>query len=177
MKRLGFLLGVFGFLSGAVVAVQDINDINWPPFVACIVVGAIGVIMRRRATQAQSGQEHVVHGNLATLESSIGNVVQKLGQLKSQKDSINVYDIHLKIDELFPDDLSAFEDAREAMVNAYSLKAYADVMNHFASAERYLNRVWSASADGYIDEAHTYLERSYDQFVQTQKRLTALKSA
>jgi len=42
--------------------------------------------------------------------------------------------------------------------------SYADVMSHYAGGERYLNRVWSASADGYVDEVNTYLDRSLEQF-------------
>ena len=37
-------------------------------------------------------------------------------------------------------------------------------MNPFAAGERYLNRVWSASTDGYIDEAHTYVDKAREQF-------------
>ena len=37
-------------------------------------------------------------------------------------------------------------------------------MSAFAAAERYLNRVWSASADGYRDEVNLYLDRACDQF-------------
>jgi hypothetical protein len=37
-------------------------------------------------------------------------------------------------------------------------------MNPFSAGERYLNRVWSTSTDGYIDEAHEYLGRSHEQF-------------
>ena len=46
----------------------------------------------------------------------------------------------------------------------------------FAAAERYLNRVWSASTDGYIDEAHTYLGRSREQFDEARKILDRLVS-
>ena len=37
-------------------------------------------------------------------------------------------------------------------------------MSKFAAGERYLNRVWSTAADGYIDEAHASLSRSRQQF-------------
>ena len=40
-------------------------------------------------------------------------------------------------------------------------------MTRFAAGERYLNRVWSASADGYIDEVNEYLEKAKDQFVDS----------
>jgi hypothetical protein len=38
------------------------------------------------------------------------------------------------------------------------------VMSAFAAGERYINRVWSASTDGYIDEVRSYLERATQQF-------------
>ena len=44
-------------------------------------------------------------------------------------------------------------------------------MSAFAAGERYLNRVWSASADGYVDEAREYIERAREQFVDAKNRL------
>ena len=41
----------------------------------------------------------------------------------------------------------------------FGLAAFADVMTAFASGERSINRAWSASADGYFDEAESCLER------------------
>ena len=38
------------------------------------------------------------------------------------------------------------------MIDQFGLEAYARVMTRFASAERNINRAWSASADGYRDE-------------------------
>ena len=39
------------------------------------------------------------------------------------------------------------------------------------SLERYINRVWSASADGYDGEADTYLEKAAVQFADAQQQL------
>jgi len=38
------------------------------------------------------------------------------------------------------------------------------VMSAFAAGERYINRVWSASTDGYVEEVRSYLERATQQF-------------
>ena len=48
-------------------------------------------------------------------------------------------------------------------------------MSHFAAGERYINRVWSASADGYDDEAETYLKKAAGQFDEAKQQL--LKAA
>ena len=47
-------------------------------------------------------------------------------------------------------------------------------MNYFATAERYLNRVWSASTDGYIDEIMEYMERSEQEFKEALAALRGL---
>ena len=50
------------------------------------------------------------------------------------------------------------------MMHVFGLQNYADVMSAFAAGERYINRVWSASTDGYIDEVRSYLDRATQQF-------------
>ena len=70
--------------------------------------------------------------------------------------------------------LDAFVESRQSIAHSYGLQAYAEVMNEFAAGERYLNRVWSASTDGYIDEAHTYLEKARRQFGLALERFEGL---
>ncbi len=41
-------------------------------------------------------------------------------------------------------------------------------MSAFAAGERYINRVWSASTDGYEDEVRRYLERALNQFIDAE---------
>ena len=70
------------------------------------------------------------------------------------------------VERLTPTDLTVFVDNRESISHAFGLQAYANVMTHFAAGERYLNRCWSASTDGYVDEIHDYLSRARQQFGQ-----------
>jgi hypothetical protein len=80
-----------------------------------------------------------------------------------------------RIDLKLRDDLRRFADARESMVHLFGLQSYADIMSSFAAGERYINRVWSASADGYDEEAETYLEKAAVQFEEAKQQL--LKAA
>jgi hypothetical protein len=50
-------------------------------------------------------------------------------------------------------------------------------MSSFAAGERYLNRVWSASADGYIDEVSAYIDKAREQFVESLEKVRQLKVA
>jgi hypothetical protein len=77
------------------------------------------------------------------------------------------------IDARLRDDLRRFADARETIIHLFGLQVYANLMSHFAAGERYINRVWSASADGYDAEARTYLGKAATQFRDAQAQLQA----
>jgi hypothetical protein len=84
---------------------------------------------------------------------------------------------------LLREDLNDFANARESMKHIFGLQNYADVMGAFAAGERYINRVWSASTDGYVDEVHSYLDRATRQirearvlFVELQQQYKSEKS-
>jgi hypothetical protein len=55
------------------------------------------------------------------------------------------------------------------------LQSYADVMSAFAAGERYISRVWSASTDGYVDEARNYLNRATEQFIEARALFAELQ--
>ena len=56
------------------------------------------------------------------------------------------------------------------------LKAYAEVMNRFAAGERSINRVWSASTDGYIEETSDYLEKAAAHFEDALETFKVIKA-
>jgi hypothetical protein len=116
-----------------------------------------------------------MEANFAELDTRLRTIVERIATLDAAKDSIDVYDLPARIDEQFPREILAFVEARQSISHAWGARAYADVMSHFAAAERYLNRVWSCAADGYIDEAHTYIGRSRVQFRDALASFEALR--
>jgi hypothetical protein len=69
------------------------------------------------------------------------------------------------------DDLGRFAELREVLVSEFGLDHYAKIMTEFALAERTINRVWSASADGYVDEVRTSLARAGSHVSAARQRL------
>ena len=63
------------------------------------------------------------------------------------------------------------------MIHVFGIQNYADVMSNFAAGERYINRVWSASTDGYVDEVREYLERAHKQFTEGRRHFSELMAA
>ncbi|MBS1271817.1 MAG: hypothetical protein MAGBODY4_00949 [Candidatus Marinimicrobia bacterium] len=177
MKRIGLILITVSFLAGSYITVLHEWTINWAWFLPGLVVGLIGVALVQVGERKIAGEEEAVAANIRTLDESLKKVVQNARDLNARKSEINVYDLHDIIDETFIEDLNTFVDARESIGHAYTLQDYADIMSHYAAGERYLNRVWSTSVDGYIDEAHTFLEKAEDQFTQAYDRLKRLENS
>ena len=132
--------------------------------VPALLIGVIGLWLYRKAEHGESRDDEKLTGNIGTLSRSLDNILQNLEELHSRKGDLPTYEARFEIDRLFRDDLNNFADARESMIHVFGIQNYADVMSNFAAGERYINRVWSASTDGYIDEVNRYIDRSLEQF-------------
>ncbi len=157
MRNLGHVLMWAGFLAAAFVTTRQADVVAWPWYIAAAVVSLAGVWLLRRTAGAESARAETVRANIATLEESLRRLVERLSALNRGREEIGVYSVHGRIDAELVPDLAAFAEARMAMVHAIGLQEYANVMDHFARGERAVNRAWSASADGYVDEVWTYL--------------------
>jgi hypothetical protein len=174
MKLAGFLLVAIGFLAGAYHLTGVGGAVIGPGFLVSFVTATAGVVALRVSTRKRRGAKDKVISDMKSTVESLSSLAGGVEQLLAERDSINVYDLPGEIDARFTDDLERFVEARESIAVAYGLPAYAGVMSHFAAGERYLNRVWSCSVDGYIDEAHAYLGHARDQFAEGLARLNAL---
>lgn len=166
MKTLGVILIMSGFVLGAVFAVLQADSVAWPGYVGALVVGFGGVVLFKSAHRAGASDAHHVEGNIGTLATALDNICRNLDELVERREGIPPHEFRFEIDRHFRNDLTAFAEARESMQHAFGLQAYADIMSAFAAGERYINRVWTASADGYIDEVLSYLEKARRQFAE-----------
>ena len=144
-------------------------------FLPAVAVGILGIALVRAETRKMARAEGKLALNIESIENSLGQIVKNMGRLKADEVLDDPYEVRHRIDDVFTDDLNTFVEARESITHVYGLQGYADVMSYFAAGERYLNRVWSASADGYIDEIRIYLERAEEQFSESLEKLKQLK--
>lgn len=164
MKLLGFFLVTAGFLAGAYFLTGAGGRVLGGGFWVSFFVSAAGVVVLRTVTRRRRGAVEKVTAEVATASQSLARLAGGVAALNDRRDEIDVYDLSGEIDERFTEDLERFVESRESIAVAFGLPVYANVMSHFAAGERYLNRVWSCSVDGYIDEAHAYIERAAAQF-------------
>ena len=170
MKNIGFVLLAAGFLAGAYATALDVQNVNWTLFVGAAVIAIAGLVISKTQASAHARSEEVLEVNRGELRESLQNVVRDLGEIIGDRTAQGSV-LRDRIDLKLRDDLRRFADARGSMVHLFGLQTYADIMSSFAAGERYINRVWSASADGYDEEAATYLHKAAEQFADAQRQL------
>lgn len=177
MKTLGYWLLVAGFLGGSFVASMDAENVIWAAFVPALLLGAAGLWMVKREEHAASRSEEVLTANQAHLGDSLQRVVEQLRDLDATKGTLGPSALRDEVDERFRSDLHRFAEARGTLSHLYGLQTYAEIMSSFATGERYLNRVWSSAADGYVEEARTYVGKALEQFEESLSRLEASRTS
>lgn len=175
MKILALILIIASFLAGAFLSVLDPRVVDWMKMIPVLLVGVAGLVVYRRAHHAEARAGDRLAGNIETLESSLAGILANLEVLCGRGEDLPVYEARFEIDRLFREDLNNFAEARESMIHVFGIQNYADVMSNFAAGERYINRVWSASTDGYVDEVREYLERARKQFTEGHRHFRELQ--
>ena len=176
MRKNGLILIAIGFLGGSFTAIMDKDQVTLPYFIPFFLVGVIGVVLVQLGIRQEAQDEGKREANFQILKENLAQIAQGMASLDDEKEQIFIYDLPQVLEDRFADQVNLFVEARESIAHGWGMKAYADVMSHFAAGERYMNRVWSTAADGYIDEAHTYVTRSKEQFSEAYARLTQLAS-
>lgn len=177
MKPLSLILIFGAFLAGAFLSVLDPQLVNWNYMVPVLAAGVVGLFLFRKAEHGEHRSDDKLSGNIDVLARSLDNILANLEKLHGRKDNLPTYEARFEIDKLFRDDLSNFAEARKSMIHVFGMQNYADVMSNFAAGERYINRVWSASTDGYVDEVNAYIDRSLDQFREAHRHFHELREA
>ena len=160
MKRLGFLCLSVGFLSGSYITVAQKSAVAWNHYAVAFAITLVGVVLARLGNRVTAEQAEKLGEDVSVIERTLDALVETVSDLNTQRDESDVFELCHRIDERCMDDINDFVEAREAFIHRYGLAKYAEMMDSFALGERALNRAWCASADGYIDELHTCLNRA-----------------
>ena len=177
MNLAGVALITAGFLWGAYQASLDPELMNWPVFLPAVTAGFLGVYLRKREAAKHALSDHVLASNRSNIEDSLSRIIAGLEEMERGKASLPTYEARFEIDHRFRDDLDMFAEARHSLSHMYGLQSYAEIMSAFAAGERYLNRVWSASADGYVDEVNEYIGRALEMFKEARVALDTTHTA
>lgn len=183
MRKIGLVFLALGFFGSAFVSVRHGDSaglawrtVEWGWYALPFLIGVAGVIILRTTAKQADTHSHKLDTNMATLESCLARLLGRLQAMIGDSQSIFVYDVHTRIDDELAEDLASFADARESIAHRFGLQSYADVMTRFALGERNINRAWSASADGYVDEVWLSLGRAETEMSGAQALLQSLRA-
>lgn len=166
-SALGQTLLWIGFLGGSFAAVSKLENtespwqtIPWTLYVPAAFVGIAGIVLLRREKQNQQNESASSEAGLESVIEFLTACASKVSDLEVQLETMTCEDVLEYIDQECIPHFADFADGRMVIANRFGTQAYADVMTEFASGERYLNRAWSAAADGYVDEVETSVKYS-----------------
>ncbi|MGI9471317.1 MAG: hypothetical protein ACR2NZ_07300 [Rubripirellula sp.] len=151
--------------------VSDWATIPWVGYGTSMLFGVAGVVLLRTASKRDHHDDAKTEAEYSVVQSSLASVSSVVQGLCDDESDIDPARILRAIDDQCAEPLSDFADARQSLVKRYGMNTYAEVMTEFASAERFLNRAWSAAADGYVDEVRSSIERSNGHLGNARKLL------
>ncbi|MEM1068878.1 MAG: hypothetical protein AAGG48_31130 [Planctomycetota bacterium] len=155
-----------------VVEVNKWATINWPLYAATMAVGVVGIVILRATRQQLEGDEETQEAEYSVLQDRLQVIQEAVNEMAGQS-SYDPAEILHRIDDQCAEPLADFADARKSLIRRYGMSVYAEVMTEFASAERYINRCWSAAADGYVDEVRDCLQRAKHHLGKTSELIVA----
>jgi len=172
MKLMGSIFLTAGFLAGAYVAVSQVDAVNWGYYGLCAAVMVVGMVLLRLARSAemeQAGDKHAE--DIVVLQDSLATLIDKVRGFEAATSDEDQLTTHHRIDAELVEDINTFVEARESMIPKLGMQRYADIMSPFANGERLINRAWSASADGYVDEVRDCIVGARAQLERAQELL------
>jgi hypothetical protein len=123
-----------------------------------VAVGVIGVVCLRVTSKSASRDFTRVEAEFTVIQTSLQELHAAVDHLVTHLDSIRPRQVVEAIDARCAEPFADFADARNALIQRFGLQTFADVMTDFSSAERFINRAWSAAADGYMQEVRSCVQ-------------------
>ena len=182
-RTLGHVLLWIGFVTAAFFSVSQLEQpgdkwstIPWWAYTASMAIGIAGIVLLRKTTREADSDVEKTEAQYAVVLSSLKEVSAIVARLADQTTQHVPSEVLHAIDNECAEPLADFAESRQAMAKRFGMELYANVMTEFASAERYVNRSWSAAADGYVDEVATSLTRAKLHLVNAQDLISAAEN-
>ena len=156
--------------------VAKVESVDWGPYGACAGLMLAGMLLRHLAS-GETPEQEAAHGErIDVLAQSLDELVTRVGALARIDDEQELAGLHRRIDAEVVEHFNRFVEARESMIPRFGMQRYADVMSPFALGERLVNRAWSASVDGYVDEVRSCVAQAASALSQSRDLLAEARA-
>jgi hypothetical protein len=149
------------------MAVSMAGGATWPGPSWAVVLGGLALIGVgigiRRAAGVPGLDENAAEAagkppRTGTLSEALGVVSEGVAELSAGAPTMDLEAIKKRVEELNWLGPERLGSAQEIIIARVGFAAYAEVMAPLATAERWLNRAWSAAADGHRPECLASLQ-------------------
>jgi len=137
-----------GCLAGAFFLVERPDEVQWTPFGAAVALALVGIALMRLAPAPSRSGGDAAHAEIAPALAAL---------VAWSRAPVVDAELTRQIDREVRPHLRRIEDGLGELHDRLGAQRYASFMDAYARGERALNRVWSAAADGYLEEARSQL--------------------
>lgn len=145
--------------------------IPWTWYLASLAIGIAGVVLLRNSQRTDIPQNENRGGDLNILETSLNQLVERVQRLHDEFPQMHPEQIYQYIDDQCVPCFGDFAESRNALISRFGMSVFGEVMTEFASGERFINRAWSAAADGYLEESLDSISRALNFLKQARQIL------
>ena len=175
------LIGIILFFVGAIIAISagakmPAGGADYPDttgiFVVALTLAIIGNILWHKTERAAVLAQLELHKNDvdANPVRLLEKTIPALEHVMEKVDIIKGMELCARVDEVLDNYVHPFTEKRKTFMDILGQAHGAEVLLMIAYAERMLNRVWSASADGHHEEAVNCLQDSLTNYQQALKK-------
>lgn len=157
---IGQVLLWIGFLGAALTTVSNLevkeepwSSISWWRYAGWMLLGWSGVAVLRVGRASRQSHPEEAGMELESVVAKLQQCSVAMDQnLAASIDSLTCEKVLDIIDRQLAPMLIEFADQSKCIAEGLGTGPFSQIMSEFASGERYMNRAWSAAADGYVDE-------------------------
>lgn len=165
-------------VTAEVVVKNAWQTVNWLWYLCSAGVCLVGVcLIQMSKRNSASSTAEKSESSLKQIKANLANAIVNTTTLTNSISEFKPRQILEYIEENLLEDLRDFADGRDAITAEHGLEVFANVMTQFAAGERAINRAWSASADGYVNEAETCVQHGLAMLESANKLLKEAESS
>jgi hypothetical protein len=147
------------------------GGLGWGFGVVLIVIGAVMARRQQAAEFSGAGEDSATAvadfpGTVATLAEEVGRFKSALADLPNDA---TAPEIRASLDRVRVELIEPLVDARGQLIARHGIGVFAEYFGPFSSAERQLNRAWSALTDGHVPTARAAVDDAAESLSQARQ--------
>lgn len=146
---------------------------SWPVFAIGFATTVTGLVLWWKDEFARRAASDTDDRDTSNPLILLRNLIPQLQSIADDFSGLNQSELTARIEHVQEHTILPFSEGRQKVISRMGMAAGADLLVTAAYGERMLNRAWSATADGHLDEARDSLDEALSAFRQAQSQLPA----